>query len=95
MFLQFVLSTVAWKLEPYPWNPGLILASPDINLCAWEVLLRSPVEACTSEIAHPITSIPEAFKVFQKVFSNDFFTMLPAHCSYDCAIPLKDAKDVP
>ncbi|CCO34607.1 Retrotransposable element Tf2 155 kDa protein type 3 [Rhizoctonia solani AG-1 IB] len=46
-------------------------------------------------MAPPSTSIPEEFKAFQKVFSNDFFTTLPAHCSYDCAIPLEDGKDVP
>jgi hypothetical protein len=53
------------------------------------------VEACRSEISTPITSIPEEFKAFQQAFSNKFFTMLPAHHSYDCAIPLKDGKDMP
>ncbi|CCO37117.1 Retrotransposable element Tf2 155 kDa protein type 2 [Rhizoctonia solani AG-1 IB] len=76
-------------------TPWLILANPDINWRTLEVLLRPPVEALASEIAPPITSIPEEFKAFQKVFSNDFFTTLPAHRSYDCAIPLEDGKDVP
>ncbi|CCO31697.1 Retrotransposable element Tf2 155 kDa protein type 1 [Rhizoctonia solani AG-1 IB] len=76
-------------------TPWLILANPDINWRTLEVLLRPPVEACASEIAPPITSIPEEFKAFQKVFINDFFTTLPAHRSYDCAIPLGDGKDVP
>jgi hypothetical protein len=53
------------------------------------------VEARASDIAPPITSIPGEFKAFQQVFSNYFFTTLPAHCSYDCAIPLEDGKDVP
>ncbi|CCO34985.1 Retrotransposable element Tf2 155 kDa protein type 1 [Rhizoctonia solani AG-1 IB] len=76
-------------------TPWLILANPDINWRTLEVSLCSPVEARASEIAAPITSIPEEFKAFQKVFSNNFFTTLPAHCSYDCAIPLEDGKDVP
>ncbi|CCO32589.1 Retrotransposable element Tf2 155 kDa protein type 1 [Rhizoctonia solani AG-1 IB] len=76
-------------------TPWLILANPDINWRTLEVLLRSPVEARASEIAPPITSIPEEFKAFQKVFSDDFFTTLPAHRSYDCAIPLEEGKDVP
>ncbi|CCO31695.1 Retrotransposable element Tf2 155 kDa protein type 1 [Rhizoctonia solani AG-1 IB] len=76
-------------------TPWLILANPDINWRTLEVSLRPPVEARASEIAPPITSIPEEFKAFQKVFSDDFFTTLPAHRSYDCAIPLEDGKDVP
>ncbi|CCO37884.1 Retrotransposable element Tf2 155 kDa protein type 3 [Rhizoctonia solani AG-1 IB] len=76
-------------------TPWLILTNPDINWHTLEVSLRPPVEARASEIAPPITSIPEEFKAFQKVFSDDFFTTLPAHCSYDCAIPLEDGKDVP
>ncbi|CCO37888.1 Transposon Ty3-I Gag-Pol polyprotein AltName: Full=Gag3-Pol3 [Rhizoctonia solani AG-1 IB] len=76
-------------------TPWLILANPDINWRTLEVSLRPPVEVRASEIAPPITSIPEQFKAFQKVFSNNFFTTLPAHCSYDCAIPLEDGKDVP
>ncbi|CCO29573.1 Transposon Ty3-I Gag-Pol polyprotein AltName: Full=Gag3-Pol3 [Rhizoctonia solani AG-1 IB] len=68
---------------------------PAINWHTLEVLLCPPVEACASEIAPPITSIPEEFKAFQKGFSNDFFTTLPTHLSHDCAIPLEDGKDVP
>ncbi|CCO35677.1 Retrotransposon-derived protein PEG10 AltName: Full=Embryonal carcinoma differentiation-regulated protein [Rhizoctonia solani AG-1 IB] len=76
-------------------TPWLILANPDINWRTLEVLLCPPLEAHASDIAPPITSIPEEFKAFQKVFSNNFFTTLPAHRSYDCAMPLDDGKDVP
>ncbi|CCO35653.1 hypothetical protein RSOLAG1IB_11665 [Rhizoctonia solani AG-1 IB] len=76
-------------------TPWLILANPDINWRTLEVLLCPPVEASASEIAPPITSIPEEFKAFQKVFSDNFFTTLPAHCSYDGEIPLEDGKDMP
>ncbi|CEL53142.1 Retrotransposable element Tf2 155 kDa protein type 2 OS=Schizosaccharomyces pombe (strain 972 / ATCC 24843) GN=Tf2-7 PE=4 SV=1 [Rhizoctonia solani AG-1 IB] len=76
-------------------TPWLILANPDINWFTLEVLHCLPVEARGSEIAPPITSILEEFKAFQKVFSNNFFTTLPAPCSYDCAIPLEDGKDIP
>jgi hypothetical protein len=69
-------------------TPWLILANPDINWRTLEVLLCPPVEVRASEIAHPTTSIPEELKAFQKVFSDNFFTTLPAHCSYDCAIPM-------
>ncbi|CCO35895.1 Transposon Ty3-I Gag-Pol polyprotein AltName: Full=Gag3-Pol3 [Rhizoctonia solani AG-1 IB] len=59
------------------------------------VLLHPPVELRASEIATPITSICEEFKAFQKVFSDIIFTTLPALCSYVCAIPLADGKDIP
>ncbi|CCO34025.1 Retrotransposable element Tf2 155 kDa protein type 2 [Rhizoctonia solani AG-1 IB] len=75
-------------------TPWLILANPDINWCTLEVLLRPSEKARKSDIAPPITSIPEEFKGFQKVFSDDFFTTRPAHCFYDCAIPLEDGKDI-
>ncbi|CCO34032.1 Retrotransposable element Tf2 155 kDa protein type 1 [Rhizoctonia solani AG-1 IB] len=75
-----------------PWH---ILANPDINWRTLEVLLCPSVEPRVLDIAALTTSIPEEFKAFQKVFSNNFFTTLPAHCSYDCAIPLEDEKDVP
>jgi hypothetical protein len=76
-------------------TPWLILANPDINWRTLEVLLCPSEEVRTSDITPPTTSIPEEFRAFQKVFSNNFFTTLPAHCSYDCAIPLEDGKDVP
>ncbi|CEL57222.1 hypothetical protein RSOLAG1IB_08434 [Rhizoctonia solani AG-1 IB] len=66
-----------------------------MNWHTLEVLLHPPVEAPASEIALPIVSIPEEFKAFKKVFSNNFFMTLPAYCLYDCAIPLEDGKDLP
>ncbi|CCO34987.1 Retrotransposable element Tf2 155 kDa protein type 3 [Rhizoctonia solani AG-1 IB] len=94
-FLRCLLSSPTWKLQPYPRNPWLILANPDINWHTLEVLLCPSEEAHASDIAPLSTSIPEEFKAFQKVFSNDFFTTLPARRSYDCAIPLEDGKDIP
>jgi hypothetical protein len=76
-------------------TPWLILANPDINWCTLEVLLCPSVEADSSEIAPPNTSIPEEFRAFQKIFSNNFFTSMLAHCSDDCAIPVEDGKDIP
>jgi hypothetical protein len=72
-----------------------MLATLDINWHTVEVVLCLPVEARTSEISPPISSIPKHLKAFQKVFSNNCFTTLAADCSYDCAIPLEDGHDVP
>jgi hypothetical protein len=76
-------------------TPCLILANPDINWHSLEVWLGPPVQVCACEIAAPITGISEQSKAFPKSFEQHFFTTLPAHCSYDCAITLEDGKDVP
>ncbi|CCO29576.1 similar to pol polyprotein [Rhizoctonia solani AG-1 IB] len=74
-------------------TPWLILSSHEINWPTLNVFHYPPVETGTFEISPTITSIPKEGKAFQKVFSEDFFTMLPANRSYGCAIPLAVGKE--
>ncbi|QRV97850.1 Retrotransposable element Tf2 protein [Ceratobasidium sp. AG-Ba] len=39
--------------------------------------------------------IPPEYEQFRDVFGEQFFTALPPHRPYDCAIPLEEGKEVP
>jgi hypothetical protein len=75
--------------------PWLHEANPDIN---WKSLSISNPQFKSAKLAESVSASkepPPEFQEFSEVFGKEFFTNLPPHQPYDCAILLKEGEEVP
>jgi hypothetical protein len=75
--------------------PWLHEANPDINWKSLSITIPQIESAKLAESVSASKELPPEFQEFTEVFGEEFFTKLPPHRPYDCAIPLKEGEEVP
>src|SRR5260221_14432486 len=94
------VQSAAAEVHPLPLRPEeavyVILLTPEWeeHICATSTPLQRLAEEAQAQQAHPSGSaIPECYKDFADVFSEEAFAHLPPHKAWDHAIELHpDAK---